>query len=208
MALDTYSNLKAAVIDYSGRDDLSARMDDFIQLCETDIYYNEMTPLRIRTMETTTELLTVAGTKTLALPSDYMESRSASIESGGSEKTLAMLSPSSLSKSVSSGIPTAFTVSDTILFDKTPDSIYTINFTYYALPAPLSSDNPSNTVLELHPNIYLFGTLAQVYDFSGEPQLSEHYFNKMLRAIRGAIRGDRSGQYSPGAQAKVRGSTP
>jgi hypothetical protein len=208
MALNNYANLKAAVIDYSGRDDLSARIDDFIQLCETDIYYNEKTPLRIRTMETTVQLSTVAGAQTLALPSDYLESRSASIEAGGAEYTLAMLSPSSLPKGVSSGIPRAFTVTDTIKFDRTPDGVYTINFTYYALPTPLSSSNQVNTVLTLHPNIYLFGTLAQVYDFSGEPQMSEHYFNKMLRAIRGAIRGDRSGQYSPGAQAVVRGSTP
>jgi hypothetical protein len=82
MALNNYANLKAAVIDYSGRDDLSARIDDFIQLCETDIYYNEKTPLRIRTMETTVQLSTVAGTQTLALPTDYLESRSASIEGG------------------------------------------------------------------------------------------------------------------------------
>jgi len=53
MALDTYSNLKASVIAFSGRDDLSSQMDDFISLAEEAIYFNDVFPLRLQSMEHT-----------------------------------------------------------------------------------------------------------------------------------------------------------
>ena len=208
MALDTYAALKTTVINFSGRDNLSDNMDDFILLAEEAMFNNESKPLRLRSMETTVELSTVAGVRTLALPAGYLEARSANIEAGGGEFSLRLYGASALPTVTGSGIPKAFTVKDTIEFDRTPDAVYIINFSYYAKPTPLSSANPTNTILTNNPSIYLSGCLSFVNQFTGELDTAEGYLNNMLRAIRGAIKADKSGRRTPGAQARVSGSRP
>jgi len=52
MALDTYANLKASVIDFSHRNDVSNKIDDFILLAEEAMYANPDFPLQLRQMET------------------------------------------------------------------------------------------------------------------------------------------------------------
>ena len=47
MALDSYTNLKTAIANFLGRDDLTSEIDDFIDLTEADLNRR----LRIRAME-------------------------------------------------------------------------------------------------------------------------------------------------------------
>jgi hypothetical protein len=209
MALANYADLKTTVIKFSGRDDLSDNMDDFILLTEESIFFNEKSPLRLRAFESTVELSTVAGTKTVALPTGYLEARSATIEVGGGEFPLVLYGASALPTVSGSGFPKSFSVKGTnIEFDRVPDAVYTINFTYYAQPTALSSGSPTNTVLTNHPSIYLNGCLSILNSFTGELDRSEGYFNAMLRSIRGANRGDRDGRFSPAPQGRVRGNIP
>lgn len=208
MALANYADLKAAVIKFSGRDDLSDTMDDFILLAEEMMFNNDGKPLRLRSMETTVQLSTVAGVKTLALPAEYLQARSATIEASGGEFDLVYYGASALPTVADSGIPRAFTVKDEIQFDRTPDAVYTINFSYYAKPTALSSGSPTNSILTDNPSIYLNGCLSGVYELSGEFDLSEAYFNRMTRSIMGAIKADKSGRRTPGAQGRVSGSRP
>ena len=46
MALDTYANLKATIINFSGRDDLSSVIDDFIDMAEAEMYGNKTQTLQ------------------------------------------------------------------------------------------------------------------------------------------------------------------
>ena len=206
MALDTFSNLKASVVSFSGRDDLSEHMDDFVKLTEQSIYHNDQSPLKIRSMEALSTLVTVAGTKTVDLPANFLAFRSITIESGGNEYPLSYYTPGALPTPNTSGVPRAFTITDKIEFDYNPDAVYTININYYAKATPLSSAAPTNAILTTYPSIYLYGCLACVYDFANEPELSEYNYGKFIRAIKGAIRGDHKG--SPTPQARVYGSHP
>ena len=208
MSLDTYANLKAAVIRFSGRDDLSDLLDDFIDLTEEKIYSNEMMPLRLRGFETTAVAQTIAGTNSVALPANYLQTRSITLSSGGSERELIFNSPSAIPKKSGSGIPVYFTIEgDNITFDTTPDGAYDVNITYYEKPTALSSSNTTNFVLTNHPSIYLNGCLGELYSYTSELQDSEAYYGKFIRSIKGAIRNDRTGRYI-NAQGRVQGSTP
>ena len=69
MALANYTDLLASVASYLHRSDLTANIPDFVVLAEARISRD----LRIRKQITTTNLTSVAGTKTLALPSDWLE---------------------------------------------------------------------------------------------------------------------------------------
>ena len=64
MAISTYSELQTAVANWLDRDDLTARIPEFIVLAEAR--YNR--ELRIRGMETIVDISTVAGTRSYALP--------------------------------------------------------------------------------------------------------------------------------------------
>ena len=72
MAINSYSTLQTAVANWLDRDDLTASIPEFISLCEAR--FNRT--LRIRAMETLdTSVSTVAGTKTIALPTGYVQMR-------------------------------------------------------------------------------------------------------------------------------------
>ena len=172
MALNSYANLKASIIAHSGRDDLSAVIDDFITLAEVLMFANE-TPLRLRTFEVSETLTTIAGSNTIALPDGFLEARS-----------------------------------NAIIFDRVADAAYDMPITYYSKPAPLSSANQSNVILAGHPNIYLYGALAALYDFTDDLQNSEAFVRKMARGIVGANNSDQRGRTGPRARGKVNGSTP
>ena len=69
MAISNYTELQTAVANWLDRDDLTARIPEFISL--TEARFNRI--LRIRAMETEADQATVAGTRSYALPSDYRQ---------------------------------------------------------------------------------------------------------------------------------------
>ena len=72
MAISNYSELQTAVANWLDRDDLAARIPEFITLCEAR--FNRS--LRIRAMETLDiSVDTVSGTSTVALPTGYVQMR-------------------------------------------------------------------------------------------------------------------------------------
>lgn len=208
MSISTYTTLKSAVFNFSGRDDLSESFDTFLQLAEQAIYHNEDQPLRTQDLITSTTLATVGGTNSVALPSDFLSALSVLIVSGGAKYELKNTSPAALQRSGDSGIPSAFAITDTIVFDRIPDGAYDIELTYYAKPETLDETNNTNVILTKYPSCYLYGCLSAVNELSGEENDAEAYYQKMLRAIRGAIRSSRKARHAPGAVTVVRGPTP
>jgi hypothetical protein len=207
MALNNYGNLKSSIIAHSGRDDLSAVIDDFIALAEVLMFANDA-PLRLRTFEVSTTLATIAGTNSVALPAGFLEARSVQLTSGGDTRALVYNSPSSLLSVTGQGVPSNYSITSSFIFDQVPDAVYDMPVTYYAKPTPLSSANQVNVILTEHPNIYLYGALAALYDFTDDLQNSEAFVGKMARGIRGANNSDQRGRTGPRAQGKVNGSTP
>ena len=207
MALSDYAELKAEVISFTGRDDLSSKFDTFLKLGETAIYSNDDKPLRLSYFETSTTLQTVGGTDEVALPSDYLQLRSLKIEVGGSECELRFNAPNALPRQ-GAGLPTAYTIiGRNIVFNFTPDGVYDLALKYFAKPTDLDATNNVNSLLTNNPDIYFYACMFSVYDYTTELQEAENYYGKMLRSIRGAIKNDMKGSIT-NASARYRGWTP
>lgn len=208
MTISTYTTLKSQVFNFSGRDDLSSSFDTFLQIAEQAMYNNDVQPLRVNELASTTTLTTVAGTNALALPTGFLGVISALIVDGGEKRELIATAPSALARQGDRGMPTKFAIAGGLVFDFIPDGAYDIELTYYAQPSALDATNNTNTILTNYPSIYLYGCLAAVNDLSGEDTEAERYYQKMIRDIKGAVRANRKLRHSPGSAAQTRGSTP
>lgn len=205
MALDTYSNLKAAILVWSPRKDVSALLDDFIDLTEAEMYAgNErIDGLRIRSMETSAGI-TVSG-RTATLPTGFVEARSVIHVQGGKSARLDSVAPQSQKIQSGAGIPANFTIRDSVEFDRTPNGSVTLQ--YYAEETALSTATATNAVLTRFPNVYLFGSLAHLFGYAEDTEEETKWRGKFERAILGANKQDRDGRYLAPAGRK-RGSTP
>ena len=197
MALSTYTELKAAVIDQSHRDDLDLKIDDFIQLAETEARANPDEPLNLRASEVEVELSTVVDSSTVALPSGFSHARGLRITVGGEKVRLTYREPSSMLYRSGSGEPFAYTViANNIQFDIATDAIYTVTLQYLGDFPALTSAAPTNIVLTKYPNIYLFGCLKQANIYADDDEKALKYNLLFADAIKSANIAEARGRYS------------
>lgn len=158
MSITNYSELQAAVASWLNRGDLSANITDFITLAEAQL----STDLKTRSMETKVTLATVAGTKTVALPTDMLEMRRLQVV-GTYNQPLSYRSPDELSIDYAangSGQPVVFTVvGGNIELAPIPDAVYSLELTYQQRIPALSVSNTTNWLLTNWPNAYLYASL-------------------------------------------------
>ena len=127
MALDNYANLKAAIRDWSHRNDMpDSRIDDYITLTETSMW----PLLEIRDMSSRSTASTDAD-RFLALPDNFIKMRRLSILSGNRVIDLKYSTPESMRVVPESGMPKFFTVTTQLEFDRIPDSTYSIEMTFF-----------------------------------------------------------------------------
>lgn len=202
MALTTYSNLKAAIEDWSHRNDVNSKLDDFIDMAEAEIWNH----LRVRDMEA--RATNTASTRFLALPDGFLQMRRLQLSSGDNYYDIHSATPESMQITASSGRPKYFTVTTQLEFDRTPDSSYTIEMQYYRKLTALSAGNTTNDILTNYPTIYLYGGLWALYQWANEEERAEYYWNKFLAAIADANAKDKKGRHGPAPRLKIEGSTP
>lgn len=207
MALNNYANLKAAIIRLDGSNDISDVVDDAIDLCESEMYGNAEQPIRHRSMETRTTD-TMDGTRFLALPTDYLELRSLSLVLSGNDQDLIYETPEGLQEVAGNGRPKSFTVTSQFVWDRTPDSNYTIEINYYKKLTALDDTNTTNDILTDCPSVYLFGSMWAINLFNAEEEKAEYYYNQFMRAIKGCNKRFKKGRHGPAARMKTEGSTP
>lgn len=211
MSLDNYENLKQEVIDWSHRDDLDLKIDTFIDLAESEMYANQVEPLRLRSEETlvTDTLDSTTPSRFLALPAGYQSMRKLSIQiTNGENFELEFRTPGQLNVLSVVGTPCFFTVTDQLEFDRAPDQDYTVNIQYIQEFTALSDSNTTNDVLTNYPTIYLYGALWALNRFVLEEQKSAEYFQMFISAIKGANLKADLGRYGPSPIQRVEGSTP
>lgn len=160
MSLSTYAELKTAVATWLHRDDLTSQIDDFIDLAEAD--YGRR--LRIRAMEdSTTSTLSAAS---LALPTDYLQTRRFSITFSGQPTQIEQVAPELVLGYAATGMPERMAVlGDSIYFGPAPDGTYTYLHWFYKKIAALSGSQTTNWVLTNAPDIYLYGSLSAAAPF-------------------------------------------
>jgi hypothetical protein len=163
MAISNYTELQTALDNWLVRDDLSSRTPEFIALAEAAFNRD----IRDRQMITTTTLTTVAGTATLALPSDFLEPRSFVLETTP-KRVLSSASAGQIDEDYANGQtgqPVLYSIEGAnVRFGPTPDSAYSVRLAYYQ-KIPALASNSTNWLLTNYPDIYLYGSLVSAEGF-------------------------------------------
>jgi len=208
MALDSYSNLKAAVIDWSHRNDIADKLDDFIAVAEQSMFSNPLMPLQLRQMETRATATLTAGEMFLALPDGYLDMRRLKISLASGDYEVVFKAPAEIETSNIAGIPAYFTVTSQVEFDRPASDDYSVEMQYFAKPTGLSSSNTTNTILASHSTAYLYGTLWAVFVWSGDDIKEQQYLSRFLGAIEGINKEYTRGRFGPAPVMRMKGSFP
>lgn len=202
MAFDTFADLKTEIALSADRSDLTARMPGFVKKAETRIFYGSQEapfisdPLRIRAMETSTDL--TINAQTVALPTRYLGIRRQYIN-GDNGRKVGLMSPDAFWDKYSgysaSGVPNDYTIEgENLVFGPSPDATYTGKMLYYQKFAALSADSDTNWLLTNAPAAYLQGALIELYDYlkDWEAKTNAHKaFAGVINALNNADKTDR-----------------
>ena len=202
MAISTFAELKTALANFSDRSDLTSRLGEFVALAETRIFYGSQEapfvsdPLRIRAMETSTDL--TISSQTVALPTRYLGLRRQYI-SGDNGLKINMVSPDAFwgnhAGSTDSGRPFEYTIEgEYFVFGPSPDATYTGKLLYWQKFAALSADGDTNWLLTNAPGAYLQGALIELYAYlkAGDDKADAHKaFAGVINALNMADKSDR-----------------
>ena len=148
MAISTNAELKTAVANYLHRTDLTTVIPDFVVLCEANIRRD----LRVRAMEQTATGTLVA--RTLAIPAGFLEVRRVVLGTREQE----YVTPTEFYE-VKNAVSGHYTVLGTNFEFQSSSADYSID--YYKEFDALSASGDTNWLLTNHPDVYLFGTLAE-----------------------------------------------
>ena len=155
MALGTYTELKSSIADFLNRSDLSAVIPDFITMCEADMNRT----LRVREMSVRTRA--PIDSQYVKLPSSFLGMRNIDLLTDP-VTPLSYINLQNLDihrSNKSTGKPLYYSImQNNIEFAPVPDAEYTLEIIYYQ-KIPALSLNPTNWLLDDHPDAYLYGSL-------------------------------------------------
>jgi len=160
VAITTYSELQSAVADWLNRTDLTSAITDFISLAEAEFQRT----IRHRKMITRSDA--TIDSEYSATPGDWYQSVSLILKTDPVHP-LEYVTNEAMNdlKATSSAVgkPNYYThVGTEIQVYPAPDGTgYTGEVVYYAKIPPLTDSNTSNWLLDIAPDIYLYGTLVQ-----------------------------------------------
>ena len=160
MAITTYAELQTAIGNWLDHSLFSARSPEFIALFEAGANRR----LRVRQMETSTNLTPSSGSATL--PTDYLSWRR--VTWTGSERVeLQYVHPSYLQAAYPtspSDTPRIFTIEGSTLKVRPVDAT-AVEFDYFQKVPALTDVATTNWLLTAHPDLYLFGSLVEAEMF-------------------------------------------
>lgn len=162
MAISNYSELQAAIIDWSHRTDLNDKIPDFIRLGE-DIIYGD---LDIRQQEQITTLTATINSEIVALPTGFINAKSLSISSSIPNTPLNYFSVEEYQTHAqydTSGEPSIYTiVANNLYLQPVPAAAYGLRLVYEGKIPTLSLAAPTNSLLTSYPTVYLYAALVQL----------------------------------------------
>lgn len=173
MSIATYVDLQAAVVQWTNRSDLGALVADFVTLAEARMSADLSAKALEREQSVTitdavaalpADVLDITGLRLdgATRPEVEVTSRERLAEAAADERrALAAIVGRTLELSVSSGT--------------------------LAIRAkcrvPALADNATNWVLTTFPNVYLFGALAEAYDYLRDDEQSQKYLRRYAEAV-------------------------
>lgn len=179
MAIGNYTELQSAVENWLHRNDLSARVPEFIALAESRL--NRL--LRLRTMESDEALTASVGSRSVALPAGFIEPLALWLELASGRAELRFYPATALPVSSSSGEPACWTVDGANLaFERPADQLYSLTLRMIEAFA-LSDSAPTNWLLTNHPDLYLYGALIESAPFIRDDARTAFWQERFDRAL-------------------------
>lgn len=165
MAITTYAELATTVASWLHRTDLAAQIVDFISLAEDEIN----TDMRLRLMESDESLTLLINTRTIALPTRFIEPIKLELTfTGRQNEELTYLTPSQMNPDPSTGAkyqPEFYTINGAnIEFRNSADQSYGV--TFRMLKGFDLANTSTNSLLSAYPGLYLYGALLQASAFT------------------------------------------
>ena len=164
MAISTYSELQTAVANWLDRDDLTARIPEFIALAEAR--FNRV--LRLRSMEAKYTANTVAAQRNLALPTSYIQMRNFQVNTSPLT-TLSYVTPEIYDRlwgGSTQGTPKFYTIlANEVSLGPIPATVQEVEMLFYKKFDNLSVTTTTNTLLTDSPDIYLYGSMLEAEPF-------------------------------------------
>jgi len=204
MALQSYSDLQAAIADWLMRTDLAAAIPNFIALAEADISRRlaaddssgapprEMMGYAQSPIEQEFEIT----------PPDFMGARSAFLDGATEPLEFSTVEEIAKRKAIypaTSGNPTAYAVIGSMFqFWPAPTATLQINLFYLQRIQPLTDGITSNWLLKLHPDCYLYGSLIHSAPYlKDDDRLAvwQAKFDRTIASIRLAGQRTQGGSY-------------
>jgi hypothetical protein len=195
MSLATYSDLKTTVANYLARTDLTTQIPDFIRFAELRLRRE----LRIRQMLKTVTTTTTGGDPTVALPSDFLETRDFFVSTNPIQP-LTYASPAIFSRNTNttqSGKPLNYTIlASEFKLSPTPDSNYTLEMLYFAAPVFMDDTVSSNAFMANAPDALLYAALLEAEPYLMNDARINTWGSLYERTITNLIKSDEASQYS------------
>lgn len=163
----TFAQLKQLILDTAHRADLSASVAGFVARAESMIKRD----LRASTYSVTLAEVDRVAEGVYTLPTTLLEVRSLRIADGTFFRTLEQKSPIEIA-TISSTLPVQWyaMLGSTVEFRGVPATDAEIELAYFGHPAALSDDAD---VLALDEDLYLYGALFHLYQFTQDVELAQ-----------------------------------
>ncbi len=198
MAITTYSELKSAIENWLHRGStLSARYDDFIDLCEADLQVRA----KLTQWDTTASVSVTSGTG--SLPSDFAHAISVSYPAG--DYTIEFIPQASFDGFAApeqSGEPIYYTIRGSSLLVY-PYVTASVTLAYTARFTALSDSATTNSLLTLFPDAYLYGSLVHAHDYIKDDAAVQKYSALFEQAVGRVRKYAFDHKYSDGLQMRV-----
>lgn len=167
MSVTDWASLQARVADLTNRTDLTPHMAAAVQMTEARLR-------RVLRARTVGPVAITLDADTVALPADCETLRSLTLVGGVFARPIPITSPAMLAEvrgdEPTPGVPMIAAVIDGSLhLAPTPSQAYAASITYYRTVPALTDATPTNWLLTLAPDVYVYGMLAEMYEYLMDP---------------------------------------
>ncbi|WP_397586799.1 hypothetical protein [Sphingobium fuliginis] len=204
--IGNYDDLVAMVGNWLDRDDLNDRIPEFVSLLEA-----RLNRLLRTAMQETPATWAITGEE-YALPDDFRKMRRL-YPAGQPNRPFSEISSSQLSDWAYSGFAQVYAIEGrTLRFSPAPtaDAPLTVQAVYWRRIPPLGSFQPTNWILDEHPDIYVWGALHQAATYIRDPDAIDTckaYLDEAIAELQSASRKDAwGGPLAPTVARQVRGA--
>lgn len=199
----TYTGLTASIASWLKRSDLTAAIPDFVALCEARIARD----LKLRRQWTGASIVFASNVQSMPLPADWLRFERVQVQNGRvlDLKTPRMLVERDATYTVVSGpsYPDAYGIEGSNIVLPPTSGGVTLDVAYRArIPSVIGSSGVQG-LLQEHPGIYLWGSLAEAAPFLIEDERIAVWEGKYAADVQSAQSADTAAEYS-GSTLRVR----